>query len=143
MPAPPPRAVLDLMGQIVWLLGHAPGYQDAELDRIEALFFRPLMLDQLRVFTRQGRPIGLVAWAHLNAEAEARYLATGIVGPEDWRSGSRFWFTDFLAPFGEVAGLTRAACAFITPRDHIAHGTRRGDDGTVRRITRHRYRAPG
>lgn len=136
---PPPPRILDLMGRIVWLLQHAPGYEDAELDRVDALFFQPLRIDQLRVFVRSGRPIGLVAWGCLSSEAEARYLETGLLKPTDWQSGHRFWFTDFLAPFGDVAALTRAACNIIPP-GQTARGTRRAPDGTVRRITRHHHR---
>ncbi len=138
----PPRAVLDLMGQIVWLLRQAPGYENADLDRVDALFFRPLMYDQLRVFHRNATPIGLVVWARLSDAAEARYLQTGMLGHDDWQSGNRFWFTDFLAPFGDAAPLTRAACSFIPP-GQTAHGTRRNADGSVRRITRHRHRPNG
>ena len=136
---PPPPHVLDLMGRIVWLLQQSPGYEDAELDRIDALFFQPLLMDHLRVFVRNERPIGLVAWAYLNTEAEARYLDTGLLYPSDWQSGDRFWFTDFLAPFGNVAPLTRAACSLIPP-GQVARGTRRSPNGTVRRITLHHYR---
>ena len=136
---PPLPRILDLMGRIVWLLQQSPGYEEAELDRIDALFFRPLLIDQLRVFVRNDRPIGLVAWGHLSAEAEARYLETGLLAASDWQSGDRFWFTDFLAPFGDVARLTRVACSFIPP-GQVGRGTRRADDGTVRRITKHRYR---
>lgn len=136
---PPPAQILDLMGRIVWLLQQSPGYEEAELDRIDALFFQPLLIDQLRVFVRNGRPIGLVAWASLSAEAEARYLDTGLLAASDWQSGDRFWFTDFLAPFGDVAPLTRVACSLIPP-GKVAKGTRRAADGTVRRITQHRHR---
>lgn len=135
-----PDDVFQRMGEIVWLLGQSPGYEDADLERIEALFFQPLMLDQLRVFRRGGSPLGLVAWATFDAAAEAAYLETGMIAEAAWQSGERFWFTDFLAPFGEVRSLTRAACAFIPP-GQTAHGTRRNADGSVRRITRHMHRS--
>lgn len=137
MRAPPPQ-VMQRMGEIIWLLRHSPGYQDADLDRVDALFLRPLMLDQLRVFRKEGHPVGLVAWALLGPEEEARYLADGLLHAEDWKSGVTFWFTDFLAPFGDVAALTRAACGFIPP-GQVGYGTRRNPDGSVKRITRHRH----
>ncbi len=127
------------MGEIAWLLRRSSGYEDADLESVDALFFTPLRLDQLRVFRRSGQPIGLAVWALLNTEAEARYFETGMLAPDDWRSGQQFWFTDFVAPFGDVAALTRAACAFIPP-GQVAYGTRRNEDGSVRRITRHRHR---
>lgn len=138
MVAAPPPEVMQRRGEITWLLRHSPGYEDADLSRVEALFFHPLMLDQLRVFRKGGRPVGLVAWALLSPEAEARYLADGMLRAEDWRGGDRFWFTDFLAPFGDVAALTRAARRFIPP-GQVGHGTRRNPDGSVRRITRHHH----
>ena len=137
MGAPPPDA-LQRIGEIVWLLRQSPGYEDADLARVEALFITPLRLDQLRVFRKGGAPVGLAAWAHLSPEAEARYLDEGVLDEGDWQSGPQFWFTDFLAPFGDVAALTRAACRFIPP-GQTALGTRRAADGSVRRITRHRH----
>lgn len=133
-------AMAERLGEIVWLMLESPGYEDADLERVEALMLCPLMLDQLRVFRRGGRPIGMVAWAFLDDAAEARYLETGLVGADDWRSGDRFWFTDFLAPFGDVARLTREATRFIPP-GAVGLGTRRNPDGSVRRITRHRSTA--
>ncbi|WP_306113690.1 toxin-activating lysine-acyltransferase [Roseovarius sp. MMSF_3305] len=126
------------MGEITWLLRHSPGYENADLDRVDALFLQPLLIDQVRVFRKNEEPVGLVVWAFLDAEAEARYLADGVLRADDWKSGQAFWFTDFLAPFGHVAALTRAACRFIPP-GQIGYGTRRNSDGSVRRITRHRH----
>lgn len=137
-PAPPP-AMLHRLGEIVWLMRHSPGYENADLDRVDALFLAPLMLDQLRVFRRGAAPIGMVSWAFLGPEAEARYLAEGLLHPADWRSGPQFWFTDFLAPFGDLPALTRAACRFI-PAGQVGFGARRNPDGAVRRISRHRAR---
>ncbi len=139
MPAPSP-ALLQRMGEITWLLRHSPGYENADLERVDALFIQPLLIDQLRVFRKNERPVGLVAWAFLDAEAEARYLTDGTLRAGDWRSGQTFWFTDFLAPFGDVAALTRAACQFIPP-GQVGRGTRRNPDGSIRRVTRHRHRA--
>jgi cytolysin-activating lysine-acyltransferase len=137
MRAPPPPA-LERLGEIVWLLRHSPGYEQADLERVEALFLQPLLLDQLRVFRKRDQPVGLVAWALLSGEAEARYKAQGLLEPDDWQSGDRFWFTDFLAPFGDVAALTRASCKFIPP-GQTGYGTRRNPDGSVRRITQHHH----
>lgn len=137
MTPPEPLGLMERLGEAVWLMLQCPTYRKATVEEVEALVVAPLLLDQLRVFRRGGRPVGLVAWAFLNAEAEARYLETGVLGPGDWRSGQRFWFTDFLAPFGEVRALTLAACAFIPP-GQTGHGTRRNPDGSVRRVTRHR-----
>ena len=136
----PPSPVMERLGEVIWLLRHSPGYEDADLARVDALFMQPLFLDQLRVFQKNGQPVGLVAWALLSPEAEARYLAEGVLLGSDWQSGEQFWFTDFLAPFGDVAALTRAACRFV-PQGQNGFGTRRNPDGSVRRITRHRHRS--
>lgn len=135
----PTSAVMERLGEAVWLMLQSPGYREADLSRVEALFLMPLMVDQLRVFRRGARPVGLVAWAFLTEEAEARYLRIGTLAPGDWTGGARFWFTDFLAPFGDVRALTRAACAFIPP-GQTGFGTRRNPDGSVRRVTRHASR---
>jgi cytolysin-activating lysine-acyltransferase len=137
---PDPAQVMARLGEVVWLMLQAEPYRQADLVRVEALMLQPLLRDQLRVFRRGDRPLGFVAWALLDAGAEARYLETGLLAAEDWACGDRFWFTDFVAPLGEVAALSRAACALI-PKGRTGFGTRRHPDGSVRRITRHASRA--
>jgi cytolysin-activating lysine-acyltransferase len=124
------------LGEVTWLLLNSPGYRDGDLRLVEEMFLRPLLLDQLRVYRRGSRPVGLASWAWLGPDAEARYLETGRLEPEDWQSGSRLWFTDFLAPFGDVRAVTAAARAVIPAGSH-GFGTRRNSDGSIRKLTKY------
>lgn len=128
--------LLNRLGEAVWLMLQVPEYREADLPRVEALVLQPLMLDQLRIFKRGTRPVGLVSWAWLDEATQARYLETGVLEPEDWRSGDRLWFPDIIAPFGDVKDVTRAARAVI-PAGSYGCGTRRNPDGSIRRIAKY------
>lgn len=113
-----------------------PQYRGADLTRVEALFLKPLMLDQLRVYRRGTKPVGLISWAWLSEQAEAEYLKSGAIGPEDWQSGSRLWFPDIIAPFGDIKQITRSTRSII-PTGTYGYATRRNADGSVRRIAKY------
>lgn len=50
------------------------------------------------------RPIGVVLWAQVDAEVEARLAAGGArMRPQDWRSGDRLWVVVVIAAAGPGA----------------------------------------
>lgn len=50
------------------------------------------------------RPIGVVLWALVDAEVEARLAAGGArLRPQDWRSGDRLWVVEVIAAAGAAA----------------------------------------
>ena len=54
-----------LLGDITWLILHSPLHRSLTMDSIEALFLVPAQIDQLRIYRRGTRPVGLVTWAWL------------------------------------------------------------------------------
>lgn len=117
-----------------WLLLQSDLHRRLALEDVEALFLVPLSLDQVRIYRRGSRPVGLVTWAWLSAEAEASHLAgERPLAAGEWRSGERLWYPDFIAPFGDLAAIVRDARRIIPPGT-VARGARRGPDGDLRRV---------
>lgn len=123
-----------LLGEICWLILHSPLHRALSMDSIERLFLVPAQLDQLRMYHRGARPVGLVTWAWLSPAAEAAHLAgERPLAPQEWRSGPQLWYPDFIAPFGDLAAIVRDARRVIPP-GQTGLGARRGPDGSVRRV---------
>jgi cytolysin-activating lysine-acyltransferase len=61
-----------------------------------------MMLQQFRLFYDQSKPIGVVFWASVSEEVEARLAAGNArMRPQDWKGGDRLWVVEVIAPFGK------------------------------------------
>ncbi|MCC6889183.1 MAG: toxin-activating lysine-acyltransferase [Hyphomicrobiales bacterium] len=68
----------------------------------------PLLLQQLRLFYENSKPIGVAFWATVSAEVEERLAAgTSRLRPQDWKSGERLWVVEVIAPFRGVEEIAR------------------------------------
>jgi cytolysin-activating lysine-acyltransferase len=58
----------------------------------------------LMIFDSNNLPVAYVSWAFLNLKNENKYINDPhSLRVEDWCSGDRLWFMDFLSPFdGDV-----------------------------------------
>lgn len=91
----------NLLGEIVWLMSHSALHSEWPIGGIQQWIIPALLHKQFRIYRRNGKPVGYVAWAWLSKEAEERYiLNTSSLQPKDWQSGERGWIIDYLAPFG-------------------------------------------
>jgi len=106
----PAQSDAESFGSAVWLWMHAVKLNDRPLYALDHMLMPAIQLGQyvLVVEVDAGgakRPIGYLGWANLSAEAEARYVNNAITGltREDWNSGDRMWFIDFVTPFGDAS----------------------------------------
>ncbi len=101
------------LGAVAWLWMHSPRHRKMAPTLQSRVLMAPLEAQQYLIASvadEDGdfRPVAYVAWAHFNAEAEARYLnESGRLRllAKDWDSGDRMWITDWLAPFGHAHAL--------------------------------------
>jgi cytolysin-activating lysine-acyltransferase len=91
-----------VLGEVTWLMSQSPLHKQFFISDLEWLVMTPMMLQQFRLFYDQTKPVGVVFWASLSEEVEAR-LATGSarMRPRDWKSGDRLWVLEVIAPFGK------------------------------------------
>lgn len=128
--------IYGLFGEIIWLLDRTPGYRDAAVRDVCAMFLPPAELDQLRLYRRGPRPVALGVWAWLDPDAAARHVETGApLRPEDWRSGDALWFIDVVAPFGDGLAVGRDLLRMIPPGGEAFGVRHRGPDGRGRVVT--------
>jgi cytolysin-activating lysine-acyltransferase len=109
-PAGAARTVSAVLGEVVWLLTQSAQHSRAFfLGDLEWMAMPPIILQQFRMFYAKDRPIGVVLWAFVNDEVEARLLSgSARVRPQDWKSGDKLWIVEacpgprsgMIAPFG-------------------------------------------
>jgi cytolysin-activating lysine-acyltransferase len=98
--AAPADAVL---GQVVWLMLHVPGFRHFFLADLEWMVLPPILLNQYRLFREGNRVVAFAAWGYLSEEAEARLQRPDPrLSPTDWKSGDRHWLVHLVAPFGHT-----------------------------------------
>ena len=80
----------------------------------------PMLLHEFRLFYEQQKPVGVVFWASVNEEVEARLSAgIGRMRPQDWRSGDRLWVIEVIAPFGGADEMVKDLKAKVFPGREI------------------------
>jgi cytolysin-activating lysine-acyltransferase len=94
----------EVLGSTVWLWMNSPNHNELPLNALSVALLPAIKQRQFILASQAGRPIFFVSWAMLSLEAELRYLETHqlLMTPEDWQSGDRMWFIDWVAPFGHT-----------------------------------------
>lgn len=88
------------LGKISWLWMnsrlHAPWSTQAMMRNV----IPPISHGQCRILVENEFPVAYASWAYLSEEAERRYiLQPSQIRLEDWTSGNRLWFIDYVSPF--------------------------------------------
>jgi len=111
----------EVLGASVWLWMHSPLHRDAPLHALPTLLLPIIKRQQYVLVSEQQQPLFFLSWAWLNLESEARYLTQAAIQmPEqDWDSGDRMWFCDWIAPFGHTRAIRRLLNEHVFP-DHCA-----------------------
>src|ERR1700721_1895086 len=74
-PAGAAKKTSEVLGEITWLMSQSPLPKQLFISDLEWLVMTPMLLQQFRLFYDQSKPIGVVFWASVSEEVEAR-LAT-------------------------------------------------------------------
>lgn len=87
-------------------------------------------------FLTNGQDPGFVTWAWVSPKVEAALHQHGdALAPEDWQSGNRLFFNDWVAPAPLVRTATRFIAHDIFP-EALGTSLRRNPDASVRKINR-------
>lgn len=99
---------IPLVGPVVWLMMQQPGTKHTFLSELEWRVMPALVLDQAKLYMRDGMPLAFASWAKLSDEAVLRYRAAPHrLAPADWKSGEQVWLVDVFTPFGGAAELLK------------------------------------
>lgn len=99
---------LPLLGPVAWLMMQPGPGRLAFVGDLEWRIMPPLLLDQAKLYLRDGMPLAFVTWAHLSDTVAERYRRPPHhLAPSDWRSGDQPWIVDLFAPFGGAGDVLR------------------------------------
>jgi len=107
-----------ILGEVVWLLTKSNLHRDWSIASIEQWVMPAISKQRFRLYHEGDKPVGYVSWAHMSQRAEKAYVKnTRLLSPDDWESGDRLWFVDFITPFGHAMRVTRDLKSSVFPDD--------------------------
>ena len=107
-PAGAAKKTSEVLGEITWLMSQSALHKQLFISDLEWLVMTPMLLQQFRLFYDKDKPIGVLFWATVNEEVEARLAAgTNRMRPQDWKSGDRLWVVEAIAPFGGAEEMVK------------------------------------
>ncbi|GGH31558.1 cytolysin-activating lysine-acyltransferase [Cribrihabitans marinus] len=104
----PSGAKLRVYGDTLFLAWRSAHHQQMTIANLRSALEPPIDLGQFRIFRFDDVPRGMFTWGFLGPEAEARLVSGQTLRPEDWKSGTRMWIVDLIAPYpGMTAAMVR------------------------------------
>lgn len=96
-------AKLPILGPALWLYARDANRKFTFLADVDWLLLPPVVLDQCRLYTKNGIPFAFFTWATVNDAIDQR-LRSGVakIAPHEWKSGPHLWLIDVVAPFGQA-----------------------------------------
>jgi len=92
---------LPILGPAIWLYARDPMKKFGFIGDIDGTVLPPVILDQCRLYTKEGIPFAFFTWAKVSDAVDER-LRGGqpSIAPHEWQSGENLWMVDMVAPFG-------------------------------------------
>ena len=79
-----------------------------------------LVLEQCKLYTRNGAPVAYVSWARLSDSVALRYQqAPHQLMPSEWQCGDQVWLMDLIAPFGGAEDIVKDLRETVLPATTI------------------------
>ncbi|MDX8391213.1 MAG: toxin-activating lysine-acyltransferase [Mariprofundaceae bacterium] len=96
-------AKLPILGPAMWLYARDPMKKFMFIGDIDGTVLPPVILDQCRLYTKEGIPFAFFTWARVSDEVDQR-LRGGEprIAPHEWQGGEHVWLIDMVAPFGSL-----------------------------------------
>lgn len=96
----------EIIGHVAWLWGCSPLHKDWFISTFHNNVLPAIVHKQYVLLTDKGIPVAWCSWANLSLENEVKYIInTNSLDINDWISGDRKWFIDWIAPFGHTRKL--------------------------------------
>lgn len=90
-----------LLGQIAWLWMNSNLHGDWSTRLMTRNVIPPINLGQYKIiYGKEGFPVAYASWAFFSKKTEFRYIVKpSQIQLQDWNSGDRMWFIDYISPF--------------------------------------------
>lgn len=94
---------LPIMGPALWLYARDPLKKFMFMADIDWAVLPPVILDQCRLYTKEGIPYAFFTWALVNDDIDQRLRSGTLrIAPHEWQSGEHLWLVDVVIPFGNT-----------------------------------------
>lgn len=92
----------ETFGHISWLWANSSLHRNWPVSLLAINILPAIYTNQYILLTRNDYPIAYCSWASLSLKNEVKYIndVTSLT-VDDWVSGERKWFIDWIAPFGD------------------------------------------
>ncbi len=112
---------LPLLGPAAWLFARDQHRRFTFFADIDWRLMPPLVLNQCRLFSREGLPWAFVTWAFVSPVVDQRMRTTSpIISPAEWKSGDIPWLIDVVTPFGNTDEIVKELVADIAPAKTVS-----------------------
>ena len=96
-------AKLPILGPALWLYAPDPARKFMFMGDLDWAVLPPVVLDQCRLYSKNGLPYAFFTWAKVNDQVDARLRGKQPkLAPHEWQSGEHVWIIDAVAPFGQL-----------------------------------------
>lgn len=96
-------AKLPILGPALWLYARDPARKFMFMGDLDWAVLPPVVLDQCRLYSKNGLPYAFFTWAKVNDQIDARLRGKQPkLAPHEWHSGDHVWIIDAVAPFGQL-----------------------------------------
>jgi cytolysin-activating lysine-acyltransferase len=113
------------LGKLSWLWINSPLHNAWSMESFFKYCAPPLALNQYILIERNGMPIAYCSWAFLNSDTESKYmLDCWSLNLDDWCSGDRLWFIDWVAPFDKLDSLALRRLLMEKFKNNVARAVR-------------------
>jgi cytolysin-activating lysine-acyltransferase len=94
---------LPILGPALWLYARDPIKKFTFIADLDWALLPPVILDQCRLYNKEGIPFAFFTWARVSDEIDQR-LRSGVprIAPHEWQSGEHLWLIDAVSPFGQL-----------------------------------------
>lgn len=106
----------EIVGKAAWLWGCSALHKSWPISIFHNNILPAIIHKQYVLLMKNDYPVAWCSWANLSLENEAKYIMdTNSLVADDWMSGDRKWFIDWIAPFGHTREL------YMHMREHYPH----------------------
>ena len=126
------------LGMATWLWSQSPLHADWPSKLLARSIWPAIVHRQFMLGRDPDRqPVAYVSWACLDEERERQYLRSpSSLAQDDWVSGDRIWFVEWIAPWGGTRAVARKIEHDIFP-DRTGHSLHVKKGQEVARIRDH------
>lgn len=96
----------EVLGSAVWLWVQSPAHNGIPLYMLPTMLLPAIKKQQFALGVEDNKAVFFISWARMNEASEKTYLtakSSAALQENDWDSGNRLWFIDWVAPFNHNA----------------------------------------